>query len=208
VELSLFRQVRPLSVSNQIRPQIEEILSRYPNPPRAVSDGRLACAVAHEPAVILCFIAALLWVVIPLTLIPEASIFTLVIGALAVIFAPLLFGVPLLRIFRLSKALRDGVLAEAVILSVGHVPRSRATADAISFGLASGMRRVFAHGTTFDEPFQHDQAISKRLHVGQRMTVLVDPLQPKVLMDVRVEVDALYASPARQMRDPNATGSG
>lgn len=175
-------------MSSRIRPYLEEVVSCHPSPPRVVKIQRLVQLVLGERVVILSVLVAILWIALPIpAVVSDRTVFGPLLAMMAGTFAALFLSVPILRIARMRRALCHGVLAQAVILTLNYTPRSRATLESLAEGLATGVRRVFVDETSFDEAFVTDAPGVGRLRVGQRMLVLVDPLEKRVLLDVRAE---------------------
>lgn len=104
----------------------------------------------------------------------------------SVMVVVLFAGAPALRALRYFRALQRGirVLAE-IVESTWSAPGIRPpTIEAGSHGMARGVRRVLHPTAVFEEPFETDRAWASHLKAGDRLLVLADPVQPRVLIEL------------------------
>jgi hypothetical protein len=159
-----------------------------PDPPRPTSLARLV-RVSYGSTAGKAIVGVALLLGLPLAAIElwaaREDAGHLAVAVCAVVFALLLLVVPMLPARRAERALRFGVRATAEVTAVRYRPRGdRTTVDSISHGFASGRWRVAHPLSPFDAKFETDAPWSGRLDVGTKVSLLVDPLQPVVLLQL------------------------
>lgn len=171
-----------------LRAYVRRVVAAQPEPPREVHTGELVRAVLSETGVRLFLFFALVWAGVLSYVIVQGvwSPAAIVLVVLAFVGAAFLGLVPVVGIARIRRVLSVGVRTEAVVLSAKYTRpgQTSATLEALEHGLAKGVRSVSHPSGDFTEPFRFDHVDANQVSAGTVMEVLVDPVRPRVLLDV------------------------
>jgi hypothetical protein len=163
-------------------------VAAQPDPPREVHTSQLARAVFSETAFRILLFVGVAWLGILCYAIIQGisslgDVALVVLSFVGAAFMGTLLGG---IVIRTRRVLRVGVRARAVVLSAKYTRpgQTSATLEAIEHGLATGVRSVTHPGGDFTEPFRFDHVDANQVSAGTVMEVLVDPVKPRVLLDV------------------------
>ena len=117
----------------------------------------------------------------------DQGVFGVLLLLFSVTYTILFVSAPSIRAWRLARALKIGVVADAVVVrSMYSGPRLRPeTIDAQVSGFARGTWRVTHPGRdAFEAPFESDAPWASKLRKGARARVLIPPDANRVLVDL------------------------